>query len=126
MCAMQGNFALLYKLFREGGFTSIFAGLHLELLRGILSGALMLSMKEALTLSVKIFLFHRFGYLDQVSLQMSHFLSCASLDHIHGAPCTIHHTYNPHACTHSAAPLPRADTELHMYGGQANALRALR
>ena len=98
MCAMQGNFALLYKLFREGGFTSIFAGLHLELLRGILSGALMLSMKEALTLSVKIFLFHRFGYLDQVSLQMSHFLRCvASI-----ACCTVYHTpYIQPACVHS-------------------------
>ena len=63
----MSNVALLAKLVREGGLASVYNGLPVELFRGVLSGALMLSVKESLTLGVKIFLFARFGYLDQAN-----------------------------------------------------------
>jgi hypothetical protein len=63
----MGNFALLRQIAREGGVAAIFNGLQLELLRGIISGAVMLSIKESMTLGIKIFLFTRFGYLEQAN-----------------------------------------------------------
>ena len=47
-----------------GGVLSLFNGLFLELFRGVLSGSIMLSVKESLTLTVKIALWSAFGRLD--------------------------------------------------------------
>ena len=59
---------LAVSIVRSGGVGSLFNGLGVELFRGVLSGAIMLSVKESLTLSVKIFLFTMGGYHEQARL----------------------------------------------------------
>ena len=60
----KGNFELMADMARAGGALSLFNGLFLELFRGVLSGSIMLSVKESLTLTVKIALWSAFGRLD--------------------------------------------------------------
>eukprot|EP01052_Picozoa_sp_SAG31_P021377 SAG31_NODE_1649_length_7638_cov_19.225096_4_plen_63_part_00 len=53
-------------MIKDGGFLSIYNGLFLELFRGVLSGSIMLSIKETLNLTVKIALFSMVGNMAQV------------------------------------------------------------
>jgi hypothetical protein len=64
----KSNLELAVSIVRSGGVGSLFNGLGVELFRGVLSGAIMLSVKESLTLSVKIFVFTIGGYHEQARL----------------------------------------------------------
>ena len=63
----KGNFQLMADMVRQTGFFSLFNGLFLELFRGVLSGSIMLSVKESMTLMVKIALYSAVGQLDSAN-----------------------------------------------------------
>lgn len=65
--ASKGNFQLMADMVKQTGFMSLFNGLFLELFRGVLSGSIMLSVKESMTMMVKIALYSAVGQVDSAN-----------------------------------------------------------